>query len=78
MITLGIIVAVLILIAFFRFGVIAEYSADGLIVTAKAGPISIRVFPHETTHEEAEKKAQRKARKEKKLRKNRKKRSRAE
>jgi len=69
MFALYIIIAILVLIALLRFGIIAEYSADGLVATAKAGPLSIRVYPSEEKPEKAEKKALKKARKEKKAKK---------
>ena len=44
---------------------IAEFGTDGLIVTARVGSLSFRVFPHVAKPDKAEKKAQRKAQKEK-------------
>jgi len=69
MIVICIVIVILILISLIRFGVTAEYGADGLIVTAEAGPFSIRAFPREAKPEKADKKALRKARKEKKAKK---------
>ena len=45
MIAIAIVLAVLVLLALLRFGVSAEYSAVGISVTARAGPISMRIFP---------------------------------
>ena len=46
-----------------RFGVAAEYGADGFIVTAHVGPLRLRVYPKKEKPGAAEKKAKRKARK---------------
>ena len=70
MIVLAIILAAMILFALLRFGVFAEYSADGFILKARIGFFSILLFPREEKPEKAAKKAakkaERKARKEKK------------
>jgi len=69
MIALCIIAAIIILIALLRFGAVAVYNADGIIVTVKAGPFSFRAYPSAEKPEDAEKKALKKARKEKKAKK---------
>jgi len=66
MITAAIIIAIFVLITLLRFGVNAEYSADGPVVTAKAGPFSIRLFPRKQKPEKAAKEERRKAKKKKK------------
>ena len=70
MITAAIVIAILLILAFLRFGVAAEFSAEGLSVSAKAGPLSIRVLPPKEKSEKqmrkAELKAERKAQKKKK------------
>lgn len=71
MIALAIILAVLILIALLRFGVKAEYSEEGVSVSATAGPFSLKVYPRAVKGDKAKRKAQRKA--EKKARKEEKK-----
>lgn len=60
MLALVIVLAVLLTLALLRVGVIAEYSADGLSVAAKLGPIKIRIIPSAPR-----KKAERKKKKEK-------------
>jgi len=65
MITLAIIIAILILFALLRFGVSAEYSAEGFILKVQAGPLSIRVFPQKEKTEKAKIKAEERARKSK-------------
>ena len=66
MTTAAIIIAVIILFALLRFGVAAEYSADGFTLTAHAGPLIIRLLPGRERPGAAERKARRKARKMKK------------
>jgi len=63
MIILAIVIASLIFVAFLRFGANAVYDADGLIVTARIGPISIRAFPREEMSKIEKRKALRKVRK---------------
>lgn len=45
MIAVGIILAVLLLIAFLRVGVTAEYAEDGFVVTASVGFVQFQVYP---------------------------------
>ena len=45
MLVLGIIFAVIVFLAFLRFGVTAEYGANGVMVKARVGLLSIRIFP---------------------------------
>ena len=66
MIVLSIVIAVLILISLLRFGVKAEYSAEGLTVRVKAGPLSFNAYPSQETPEKAQKKALRKEQKKQK------------
>jgi len=66
MIVLAVILVVIILIALLRFGVSAEYGESGILATAHAGPISIRIFPREAKEISAKKKAKIKAKKAKK------------
>jgi len=69
MLALAIVIAVLILLAFLRFGASAEYGADGFLVAARVGPFSFTVFPvKEEAPEKAEKKALKRARKKTKVR----------
>jgi len=66
MIAAAIVVAVLILIALLRFGVSVEYGADGVVASAQAGPVRLRVFPREVSPEkEARRKLKAAAKKEK-------------
>jgi len=66
MIALAIVVAILILIALFRFGVSVEYSSDGVTVKAQVGPLKLRVFPREVSpKKEAKQKLKKAAKKEK-------------
>ena len=69
MITAAIIIAIFVLIALLRFGVDAEYSADGPVVKAKAGPFSILLFPRKPKPDKAGKEERRKAKKKKKKKK---------
>ena len=77
MVALGIVLAIIILIALLRFGVSAEYSADGVSVAARIGLVSLRVFPRKIKPKKEEKKEARKkvkkAKKEKKKREKKKK-----
>jgi len=63
MIGLLISLAVIVLIAVLRFGVSAEYSADGLSVSAKVGLLSVKVYPVEVSRKKAEAKAARRKKK---------------
>ena len=63
MITAAVILAIIILFLLLRFGVSAEYGADGFTVSAKAGPLMILLYPRKEKPGAAEKKALRKARK---------------
>ena len=45
MIALAIILTTIILLALLRFGVRAEYSADGAVVKVRVGPLSVLIFP---------------------------------
>ena len=45
MIVLAIVFAVIFLLAFLRFGVYAEYGANGFLVKVRVGPFSVRVYP---------------------------------
>ena len=69
MTTFVIIFAILILIAFIRFGVSVEYSADGLALTAIAGFLRMRILPRIEKPMSKRDIAKREARKEKKDRK---------
>ena len=76
MIAVAIILIVLVLLALLRFGVSAEYSADGVLLIARAGPFSIRVFPRKAKREDKKKdkrkekkKAKKKAKKKEKKKK---------
>ena len=67
MVALCIVFAAIIIILFLRFGVSAEYSADGISVVARVGLFSLRVFPVKADPKKVEKrKARKKAKKEKK------------
>jgi len=72
MIALGIIIAVLVLIALLRFGVSVEYSSEGVIAFVHVGPFSIKAYPVEKDSDpdkeskKERKKAEKKAKKEKK------------
>jgi len=66
MITLAIVLAILVLFALLRFGVSAEYSADGFAVAARVGPISVSLFPRKEKPGKAKKKAPKKPKKKKK------------
>jgi len=66
MLLLSVIIAVLVAVALIRVGVTAEYSVNGLTVSAKAGPLSYRAYPRPENPAKAEKKALRKARRRKK------------
>jgi len=59
----AIISAVLIILAFLRLGVNVEYSADGLLVEARAGLFTISLYPKEEKPDKLRKKALRAARK---------------
>ena len=63
MIALAIVLTVIIIFALLRFGVAVEYGEAGFIVTARAGPIRIDVFPREVKPGDQDKKAAREARK---------------
>lgn len=63
---LAIVFAVIILLALLRFGAAVEYGGAGLTVTARAGPIRLRVYPGKAKTESAEERAAKKARKDKK------------
>ena len=70
MVVLAIVLVAIIFIALLRFGVSAEYTAEGLSVAAQAGLFSFRVFPREADPKKDEKKKLRKkAKKEKKAKK---------
>jgi len=66
MIAFAIVFSILIIIALLRFGVSAEYSADGFIVKARVGPFTLTVLPRKEKIVSADKEARRKARKEEK------------
>ena len=66
MLVLAIILAVLILIALLRFGVTVKYGEDGLTVTARAGILSLRVYPKKEKRTPTKRKAERLAQKAKK------------
>ena len=55
MLVLGIIFAVIVFLAFLRLGVTAEYGSDGVLVKARVGLLSIRVFPQKAKAIEAKK-----------------------
>ena len=61
MIALAIVFAILLLIALLRFGVSVEYSEDGILVIARIGMLSLRVFPRKIDLKKAERRAARKA-----------------
>ncbi|MCL1835045.1 MAG: hypothetical protein FWG48_02690 [Oscillospiraceae bacterium] len=64
MIALAVVLAVLLLLALLRIGVAAEYGPEGLKVSARVGPLSIRVIPRKEkqfTGKKAEKAAAKKA-----------------
>jgi len=63
MMALIIILAALIIIALLRFGVSAEYGADGVSVKAIAGPFLIKLYPREEKPDKALKKAIKKEKK---------------
>ena len=63
MITAAVIIAIITLFLLLRFGVSAEYGADGFTVSATAGPFRILLYPRKEKPGAAEKKARRKARK---------------
>ena len=56
MIVLGIVLAVIILLALLRFGVSVEYGADGFFAWARVGLFSFRVYPQKVTPKKTEKK----------------------
>jgi len=60
-----VILAVLLLMLFLRVGISAEYGADGVVVTARIGWLSLRIYPKPVRPEKPVKK-KRKAKKEKK------------
>jgi len=71
MIALGIIFAILLIIALLRFGVSVEYSSEGVTAFFHAGPFGMKIYPVEKdpTKEEKNKrkKAEKKAKKEEKV-----------
>jgi len=73
MIALAVVVAALVLLALSRFGAAVEYSEAGLTVTARAGPLSIQVFPRKEKLEKARKRAAKKAKKPRKAKREKKK-----
>jgi len=56
MTVLLIILALLIMIAMLRFGVRVRYSESGLVLTANAGPVILRIYPRIKKKKKAEKK----------------------
>ena len=69
MITLAVILAVIVILALLRVGVSAEYSAEGISVVARAGFVSVWVFPAKDkwkTEMKKVKKEEKKAKKEEK------------
>ena len=71
MTALIIIIVIILLLALLRFGVTVEYSADGVSLTARVGPLPIRIFPRKEKPGKAakvkkEKKAKKKKKKEEK------------
>ena len=66
MIALAIVIVVLVLLALLRIGVTVVYSADGLILVAHAGFISVRIMPRVTKWEKREKKNEKKRQKKEK------------
>ena len=66
MLALAIILAVLIILALLRFGVSAEYSEDGPVVTARVGLLSITVYPRKEKRKKGKQKEDAVSRKEKK------------
>ena len=65
MIASAVVLAVIVFLALLRFGISVEYGADGVFVTARAGPIPIRIFPRKAKLEKAKKKKIKKAKKKK-------------
>ena len=65
---LGIIIILLVLLAFIRLGCIVEYSEDGLFLFARAGPIRIKIIPSKRKHKSEKKLLKEKAKAEKKQR----------
>jgi len=70
MIALGIVIAVLLLIALLRFGVSVEYSSEGVTAFIHAGPFGMKIYPVEKDPDKEiikeRKKAEKKAKKEEK------------
>ena len=56
MVAFAIIIAILLVIALLRFGVSAQYGADGIIVAAFVGPFTLSVYPKSDRPRRARKK----------------------
>jgi len=68
MTALAIIIALFILFSLLRFGVSVEYSADGITVSARAGPLSLCVYPRKAKPKKKKEKPVGKVHKEKRPR----------
>jgi len=63
MIAWGIVIVILLFIALLRFGVRAQYSTGGVLISLIAGPFSLKVYPTEKDPEKEKKKADKLAKK---------------